>query len=295
MRPFLLSCLALTALGACAAPEAPVADSEPAEALPAAEAAPPVPSLEQAWIAEGFEDPEGIAMAPDGTYLVSNVTGEGRDKDGSGYVSKLSPDGDLIERYFAAKLNAPKGMAVKDGVLYVADIDEVVTFDAATGQDRKAIKVPGAGFLNDMTVWNGRVLVSDSANGTIIDVSGEAPAVWLSDDRFEGINGLLGDGDRLLVATMATGSLFSVAVDGTITEIASGMENADGIGLVPGGGYLVSSWPGQIHHVSEDGTVTTLLDSSADGILQNDLTEFGEMVIVPNWAPGTVTAWKVVR
>lgn len=296
MRHLLTSCLTLAALGACAAPEAPVAESG-AEAAPVAKvaAAAEVPSLQQVWIAEGFEAPEGIALAPDGNYLVSNVRGEGSAKDGDGYVSKLSPDGDLIERYFAAKLNAPKGMAVKDGVLYVADIDEVVTFDAETGQDRGAIKVPGAGFLNDMTVWGDRVLVSDSANGTIIDVSGETPAVWLSDDRFGGINGLLGDGDRLLVATMATGSLFSVSADGGVTEIATGMENADGVGLVPGGGYLLSSWPGQIYHVGEDGTVTTLLDSEADGIMQNDLTEFGDTVILPNWAPGTVTAWKVIH
>ena len=294
MRHLLTSCLTLAVLGACAAPEAPVAESEPVKA-PEVDAAASVPSLEQVWIAEGFEAPEGIALAPDGNYLVSNVRGEGSAKDGDGYVSKLSPDGDLIERYFAAKLNSPKGMAVKDGVLYVADMDEVVTFDAETGQGREAIKVPGAGMLNDMTVWGDRVLVSDSANGTIIDVSGETPAVWLSDDRFGGINGLLGAGDRLLVATMATGSLFSVSADGGITEIASGMENADGIGLVPGGGYLLSSWPGQIHYVGEDGTVTTLLDSSADGILQNDLTEFGDTVIVPNWSPGTVTASKVVQ
>ena len=289
----LLSGTALIALAACAAPEAPAEDIE-AAAPPAAETVAAVPALEQLWIAEGFEAPEGIALAPDGNYFVSNVRGEGSEKDGDGYVSKISPDGELIEKYFAAKLNGPKGMAVKDGVLYVADIDEVVTFDATTGHDRKAIKVPGADFLNDVTVWGDRVLVSDSGKGEIIDVSGETPAVWMTDERFGGINGLLGDGDRLLVSTMTTGSLFSVSADGEITEIAAGMENADGIGIVPGGGYMVSSWPGQIHYVSEDGTVTTVLDETAASIMQNDLTEFGDIVIVPNWVPGTVTAWKVV-
>jgi len=290
----LLSGAALCALAACAAPEAPAEDIDTA-APPAAETVAAVPALEKLWVADGFEDPEGIALAPDGNYLVSNVRGEGSEKDGDGYVSKLSPDGELIEKYFAAKLNGPKGMAVKNGVLYVADIDEVVTFDAVTGHDRKVIKVPGAAFLNDVTVWGDRVLVSDSGKGEIIDVSGETPAVWMTGERFGGINGLLGDGDRLLVSTMTSGSLFSVSADGEITEIAAGMEDADGIGIVPGGGYMVSSWPGQIHHVSEDGTVTTLLDTREAGILQNDLTEFGDTVIVPNWVPGTVTAWRVVR
>jgi hypothetical protein len=99
----------------------------------------------------------------------------------------------------------------------------------------------------------------------------------------------------MLVATMSSGSLYSVAADKTMTEIATGMIDADGIGIVPGGGYLVSSWTGKIHYVAEDGTVTTLLDTTSEGISQSDLTEFGDIVIVPNWEPGTVTAWKVVR
>ena len=81
---------------------------------------------------------------------------------------------------------------------------------------------------------------------------------------------------------------------GAETVIATGMKDADGIGLVPGGGYLVSSWPGEIYHVSEDGVVTLMIDTKADGILQNDLSVFGDVVIVPNWEPGTVTAWKIV-
>ncbi len=99
----------------------------------------------------------------------------------------------------------------------------------------------------------------------------------------------------MLVSTMTAGSLLSVTPEGAITEIATGMINGDGIGIVPGGGYLVSSWSGQIHYVGEDGAVTKLLDTEEEGIQQSDLTEFGDVVIVPNWEPGTVTAWKVVR
>ena len=297
MRLSLISCLALVPLVACAEPEVPPPAGPAVEAAPeVVAAAPAVPQLEQLWVAEGFEDPEGIAMAPDGSYFVSNVRGEGTETDGDGYVSKLSPDGQMIAQYFAAKLNGPKGMAVKDGVLYVADIAEVVKFDAETGARLGTLRVEGAGFLNDMTVWGERVLVSDSGKGEILDVTGEAPVVWLADtEKLAGVNGILGDGDRLLVATMASGSLYSASAAGELTELASGMENADGIGIVPGGGYLVSSWPGQIHYTPGDGSFTTIVDTVEGGIMQNDLTEFGDIVISPNWVPGTVTAWKVVR
>jgi hypothetical protein len=265
-------------------------------------AAPPnvaaVPVLEPLWVADGFAAPESVVRAPDGNYLVSNVgIDDGDAKNGDGFISKISPDGALIERYWAAKVNGPKGLAIQGGKVYAADIDAVMVFDADKGGLGKKIPVDGAVFLNGVTAWNGAIHVSDSGTGRIHRIQDGVAALWLEDARFGGINGVLGDGDRLLVSTMDTGSLYAVTADGTITEIATGMINADVIGLVPGGGYLVSSWTGQVHYVAEDGTVTTLLDTTGDEtpVLQNDLKIFGDTVIVPNWQPGTVTAWRVVR
>jgi hypothetical protein len=257
-----------------------------------------VPTIEQLWIADGFAAPESLVRASDGNFLVSNVgIDDGDAKNGDGFISKISPDGHLIEKYWAAKVNGPKGLAIQDGKLYAADIDVVMVFDVDKGGLGKKIPVDGAVFLNGVTAWNGAVYVSDSGTGRIHRITDGAATLWLEDARFGGINGVLGDGDRLLVSTMDTGSLYAVTADGMITEIASGMIDADGIGLVPGGGYLVSSWTGQVHYVAEDGTVTTLLDTTGDAtpILQNDLKIFGDTVIVPNWQPGTVTAWKVAR
>ena len=216
--------------------------------------------------------------------------GEGGDKDGDGYIAHLSQDGVITERYWHAKLDAPKGMAVLDGVLYVADIDNVVMVGVDRAKRLGKVRIDGAKFLNDVTDWGDAIYVSDSGDAAIYRISDGAAELWLQDERLAGVNGLLGDGDRMLVSTMTTGSLFSVTTEGELTEIASGMENADGIGLVPGGGYLVSSWPGQIHYVGEDGAVTTLFDEE---ISQNDLTVIGDTVIVPNWGQNTVTVWTV--
>jgi sugar lactone lactonase YvrE len=167
-------------------------------------------------------------------------------------------------------------------------------FDAATGEAKGKVMIEGAVFPNDMTVWNGDVLVSDSGTATIHKVTPEGAAVFAHNAGWVGINGILGDGGRLLITTMTEGHLIAFRSAGSEEVIASGMIDADGIGLVPGGGYLVSSWPGEIHHVSEDGMVTLLVDTKPDGILQNDLSVFGDIVIVPNWEPGTVTAWRIV-
>lgn len=145
MKSRLVSCLslslslALAGLAACAAPVA-----APEAATETASETAPVPGLEKLWTAENFLAPEGVVQLPDGNYLVSNVgTDDGAEKNGDGYISKMSPDGALIERYWAAKVNGPKGLALMDGTVYAADIDAVVQFDAEKGGLGEKIRVDG--------------------------------------------------------------------------------------------------------------------------------------------------------
>lgn len=302
MRIQTLGAVSALLLAACSAGTAPPEEAGAVEAAIAEEeaaqpetAAASAPRLEQLWVAEGFEAPEGAALAPDGTYFISNVVGEGSARDGNGYISKVGADGTVLMQRWAEGLDGPKGMTVLGDTLYVADNDRVATFDALNGTPGETIMIDGAQFLNDMTVWNGEVLVSDSGSGSIYRLTPEGPQLFGASTDWAGINGLLGDGDRLLITTMTEGYLIDLRSADSEEILARGMKDADGVGLVPGGGYLVSSWPGQIHYVSEDGQVTTLLDTQAGGILQNDLSVFGDVVIVPNWMPGTVTAWRVVQ
>lgn len=50
------------------------------------------------------------------------------------------------------RLDAPKGLALQDGRLYLADIDRVVAFDPATGQQTAEFRPEGAKGLNDLAV-----------------------------------------------------------------------------------------------------------------------------------------------
>ncbi len=286
MRIFAIAALAVVA---CSPPAVEEASAEQKAAASGAI------YLSQLWLAEGFSDPEGVAAAPQGGYFISNVAGEGSEKDGVGWVSILSVDGEIVTERFVEGLDAPKGMAVLNGILYVADIDQVRRYDATTGEDMGAIPVVGAQFLNDATTWRNTVFVSDSAKSAIHRIDGDGATVWLEGGALSGVNGLLGTGETMLITTMDSGSLLSVTKAGDITEIAKGMENADGVGEVPGGGWLVSSWPGEIFYVSPTGEPMPLLDSRESGEFQNDLTMFGDTVIVPNWQPGTVTAWTIVN
>jgi sugar lactone lactonase YvrE len=143
----------------------PATASAVASSAPAAPAAPT-----PAWTATGFQTPESVLYDAEGDrFLVSNINGKPLDKDNNGYISELSPDGKVTKEKVIAggenkvTLNAPKGMAVAGGVLYVADIDTVRMFDAKTNAPKGEVKIAGATFLNDVAASpDGKVYITDS-------------------------------------------------------------------------------------------------------------------------------------
>ncbi len=175
---------------AASASAAPVAKNsvEPPAAAPAASAAPPAASEPPKPAAPspvakytGFAHPESVLYDADNDrYLVSNINGNPGDKDNNGFISVLSPDGQVTTLKWIeggknkVKLDAPKGSAIVKGVLYVADITSVRMFDLKTGAPKGEVAVPGATFLNDVAAGpDGKVYVSDS--GVKITASGFEP------------------------------------------------------------------------------------------------------------------------
>ena len=72
------------------------------------------------------------------SVFVSSINGQIAEKDGNGYISRLSPDGKVINAKWATGLNAPKGLRSVGGTLWVTDIDEVVGLEIATGRSPRA-------------------------------------------------------------------------------------------------------------------------------------------------------------
>jgi sugar lactone lactonase YvrE len=144
-------------------PTAPAAPSTPAE--PPKPAAPsPVAKY------TGLAKPESVLYDADNDrYLVSNINGSPFDKDNNGFISVLSPDGQVTNLKWIeggknkVKLDAPKGSAIAKGVLYVADITVIRMFDLKSGAPKGEIPIAGATFLNDVAAApDGKVFVSDS-------------------------------------------------------------------------------------------------------------------------------------
>lgn len=99
------------------------------------------PAWASAFQATGFQQPYGVTVDAVGGYIyVSNMNGGYDLKDANGFISRLNKDGTVDTlRYFGGEasgktLHAPKGMAVVESRLYVADIDLLRVYELKTGK-----------------------------------------------------------------------------------------------------------------------------------------------------------------
>lgn len=207
----------------------------------------------------GFQTPESVVYdAALDVYYVANINGAPLDKDDNGFISKVTPDGGVTLEFISAKtegveLNAPKGMGIHDGTLYVADIDRVHLFDTATGASKGNVKLPGATFANGVKVAaDGSVWVSDSGLKPDFSSSG-TDAVWkitngkakkvLGSKKLGGPNGVLPAPGGAWVASFGSGELYFVSDTGKQDKIQKLPKGSlDGIVLTKDGRTLVSSW-----------------------------------------------------
>ncbi|MBC7768998.1 MAG: PQQ-binding-like beta-propeller repeat protein [Phycisphaerales bacterium] len=252
-------------------------------------------SLELMWRATGLANPESAALSADGAFLyVTNVNGEADARDGNGFIARVSTDGRVLQREFATGLDGPKGVMLGGDALYVADINQLVVLDAATGAVRRRVPTPGAQFLNDLTFSpDGQVLIADSGAGRIYAIRTDTPEIWLEHPLLASINGFLPEPERLVVTTMQ-GRLLAIDYQTkAIRVLAEGLGDADGLAALGGGRYIVSEWPGRMHVVAADGSHATILETAAETRYLNDFLLVDDVLYQPHWEPSEFSAYRV--
>lgn len=260
------------------------------------------------WELDGFENPESALPSQNGDAIyVSNVAGAPDGKDGNGYISLVSPDGQILEQRWAVGLDAPKGLILRGDRLFVSDIDRLVAIDTATGKIAGTWQAPGAKFLNDTAVdAQGRVYVSDMLTDTIWVLDGDQLAPFVEDAALTAPNGLAVDGGRLLVAawgkmepdwsTKVPGHL--LAVDLTSKAISSASDgapigNLDGLEPDGMGGWLTTDWiSGGLIRIGKDGKAEKLVPLASGSADLGVLPAKG-LVLVPMMNDGKLLAWQL--
>lgn len=227
-----------------------------------------------------------------GTLYVSNIEGpDAQGKDGRGSISIISKEGKILNPTWVTGLNAPKGMAISSGKLYVTDIDQLVEIDIATAKVSNKWKVEGAQFLNDVAAHNGTVYFSDMntgkvhayANGTITTVS----------EGHTSLNGLAVANDGSIYGLDASG-LKKWNSDGTSSVLNATVTDGDGLIILGDGSFVASRWIGEIWFVN-DSTQTLMLDTKS---IESNTADIGynvaeKIVYVPTFYKNKVAAYKL--
>lgn len=158
----------------------------------------------ETWRTTGFSSPESVEWdATAGVLYVSNMGNDPMAKDGDGYIATLGTDGAIKTDKWVTGLDAPKGMAVLGGKLYIADIDQLVEIDIATAAITNRYPAAGAVLLNDVVAApDGRIFVSDTFGSSVWVLEGGTMTMFAQDPALMGANGLAIAGNALVVANL---------------------------------------------------------------------------------------------
>lgn len=254
-----------------------------ADQKPAAEAATPA-EPQRLGEASNMKTPESVRYdAAQDLWFVSNINGNPSQKDGNGFIVRLSADGAAMDSTpfieggkKGVTLNAPKGMAIVGDTLWVADIDVIRGFNTKTGAPVASVEIPGSAFLNDVVAGpDGSLYITDT--GVRFDDKGQQShpgpdcIVQVIGRQFKRVATFVGQPGPNGIAYDASGQRFVINAFGSKNfyawkpgqaapdSIGVGAGGGDGLELLPDGRALYTSWADSTLSVFTNGTSTALV------------------------------------
>jgi DNA-binding beta-propeller fold protein YncE len=212
-------------------------------------------------------------------YFISSVNGDAEAADNNGFITKLNPDGKLLSLKFIqggkddVTLHAPKGMALVEHVLYVADLDTLRGFDTTTGKPVMALTIRSPSTsrseslptsLSDVTFdGKGHLYCSDQKANTIyrVDLATETVSVLITDRSLAGPTGLAihPKSGQIIAVSWEKGNISEISPEGVLTEIFSNsffsnrFQNLRGVDFDRWGNMYVSDFTtGKVWRMSWD-------------------------------------------
>ena len=252
--------------------------------------------LEKVWqTTADLKTPESVLYDQEKDVIyVANINGDPSAKDGNGFISVLKSDGSVKTLEWVKDLNAPKGLAIFKGKLYVADIDQLVEIDIEKGAVTAKYDALGAVFLNDVTAcMNGMIFVSDTRTAKIHVLNEGKFTVWMEGEPLQNPNGLMAEKGKLLVGD---NNIYEVDIQTKKTTLLiKDAGGVDGLEKNNQGDFVFSNWPGRIF-IHKNGETTKLLDTTAQELKTADIDYDlkNDLVLVPTFFDNKIVAYKIV-
>ncbi len=259
-------------------------------------------SLDVKWKIDGLAKPESVIYdrLTDSIY-VSNINGEALELDKNGFISKISINGNIIEKNWVKGLDGPKGMAIYNNFLFVSDINKIWKISL---KDKKmvAFKINDAGFLNDLTVDSkGNIYASDMFKNQIYILKDKNILIWKK--LLFSPNGLIIDKDNLVVAQWGSvTNNFETKTSGYLVKInlktrdvekffsTRPIGNLDGIVFNKEVGFLATDWVnGKLFSINELG-IATLLKKLNKGSADLEIVMHKDLILIPQMLDNSLIA-----
>jgi len=226
-----------------------------------------------------------------GKIYVANIEGESSEKDGKGSISIIDKKGKIVDQNWVTGLDAPKGMGITNGNLYVTDIDQVVEINLESAEIINRYKLEGAKFLNDLATYDGKVYFTDMGTGMVHMLS-EGKISTISEGN-ESINGIAIAEDGKMYGLDKSG-MKMIHEDGSSMVMNKNVTGGDGLVILGNDNFVASKWAGKIYFISGDGE-TLLLDTEAAESNTADIGYIPEdkIILVPTFFKNKVVAYTL--
>jgi DNA-binding beta-propeller fold protein YncE len=244
----------------------------------------------------GLKIPESVLYDPtSGIVYVSNIDGNPSEKDKSGFISTLSPEGKIQKMDWVTALDAPKGMGIFKNHLFVTNIDEVVEIDIKTAAIVKRYPVAGSKFLNDIAIDSktGKVFITDSGNGQVYTLTDGNVSLWQQGSMFKGANGLCMSDNELFIG--ASGNIVKADLNsGEAVVWIANTGGVDGLFMTSDDKFIYSDWKGSVFIAGKNQEPELLLNTSAEKV---NAADFGviaskNMILIPTFMDNKVVGYS---
>ncbi len=253
--------------------------------------------IEALWkTSSEFKTPESVYYCKkQKAIFVSNINGNPIEKDNNGFISKLSPDGNIIKLEWVKGLHAPKGMGVYKERLFVTDIDRIAEIDIQSGKLIRFYNVPNAKFLNDIVIdRTGSIYISDMQTNVIYKLFNGVVKVWISSENLNNPNGLCIMNEFLLIGTKDK-IVKANLINKVQTDYILNTGRIDGLICFENSKLIYSDWSGNLYLAGLGEETEKLLDTTP---LKINAADFGfdyekKIIFVPTFYDNRVMSYRL--
>lgn len=213
------------------------------------EAGETVPLSDNVRVFGSFRFAESCTFDPERNLILAMNAGVG---ENDGYVSLINPNGTVhTAKWIGATrdgltLNRPLGSAIRNGVLYAADLDTVRRFDLESGEPLEAFPVPGATGLNGIAVAEDGTVYASNTRGPqrVFRISPDGESETFVDGAPLALpNGVAIDNDgNIVVVNVGDNAVLTFSPEGELLQTEHAVHGGnDGVVITEDGTKYVSS------------------------------------------------------